>query len=96
MTREQAIEVVAAIFESSRSTREIVDFVDALVRLEVLRVEMPVTTYDAVFKAAGERLKGAVVTIQGTHGSYHDRLTRDGAFEVLDVLRESGFTIVRE
>jgi hypothetical protein len=53
------------------------------------------TIDDAAFRAAGECLHGKFVTVKYSMDSvlYNMQLTDGGAYEVLDVLRKSGFKI---
>ena len=68
-----------------------VDALEAIGLLEVTSVE------DTTFKEAGERLANMFVKTTDPHYSNgQSRLTLDGAYEVLDILRKSGFKVVRE
>lgn len=93
MTRDEAIAVVRAITESNSSERYIVDFVDSLEALGVVKFEL---VKDSTFKAAGEFLKDKFVVVNTDSRQVQARLTLDGAYEVLDILRKSGFKITKE
>jgi hypothetical protein len=69
-------------------------FVDCLEALGVLTID---TIDDQTFGAAAERLTGARVNIyQPASDLSVARLNLEGALEVMDVLRKSGFRITKE
>ena len=96
MTREEAVNKLRAVSNNygwgPDRAGYFVDALEALGLLEFTKME------DVVFKAAGEMLRGSLVDVKldSVLGNGPRRLTEAGAYEVLDVLRKSGFKVVRE
>jgi hypothetical protein len=85
MTREEAIEVCKPVWGGCSN-----DVVRCLERLGLLKLE---TIDDATFKSGVDALTGRRVCLINGGVSI---ISRDGAGEVMDVLRKSGFKITKE
>lgn len=94
MTREEAIAKVNRLYPAEGLSGA---FVDNLVALGLLHIE---TTEDKVRIAAAERLDTMHVEVHPAKGSvgssYWAKLTRAGAFEIIDILTKSGFRIAKD
>jgi hypothetical protein len=89
VTRKEAIKILLVASEGSWFHAE--RHVDAFVALGILRLD---TIDDETFKAAAERLIGSRIPV--STASYINgcvKLESEGAYEILDVLRKSGFKI---
>ena len=89
MTRDEAVAIYWKNFEGTTNHGW---FIDTLVDLGVLHVE---TTEDTVRIAAAERLIGMHVDVHNMEIG-PQKIGRDGAFEILDILIKSGFRITRD
>ena len=88
MTRNQAIKIVGSV-QSGGEAGEY--FVTALAALGLLKFD---AIDDETFRKAGAVLWNKRVTIIGEYGSTEiGQLAQGGAYEVLDILRKSGFKI---
>jgi hypothetical protein len=94
VTREEAINIATGPYAKASNLRDWSRadcFVDALEALGLLKFD---TVDDAMFRAAGKALVGAYIHV--STASYIGgavKLEESGAYEILDVLRKSGFKI---
>lgn len=90
MTRDEAIQKVTIAGFAGFHADHLVAALESVGLLKLDAID------DATFRAAGERLEGAFVSGDACGGTLHVaavRLDRAGAYEVLDVLRKSGFKL---
>ena len=92
MTRDEAIRKFVATSPTGKAWPALM--VDSLVALGLLHLE---TTEDKTRLAAAEQITLAYTLVVGDRATEHAaKITRDGAFEIIDELLRAGFRITRD